>query len=112
MPCDTVLSPQQTAEQRRREVDRALAQLEARLQSGAVQVRIGPNGAVCFADWGEERRGVTDVCAYRTLTQRGSWELRQAVARAEAMSGRKVNAQAVAAGMHSHDWGETWSTHE
>jgi hypothetical protein len=41
----------------------------------------------------------------------GSPELRQAVARAEAMQGVKVNPQAVASGFHSHDNGLTWSKH-
>lgn len=40
-----------------------------------------------------------------------SWELRQAVARAEAQQGRKVNAHAVASGLHSHDGGKNWEKH-
>lgn len=110
MPCDTVRRKNQTAAQRRREVDEALVELERALSNGAVQVVIGVDGAVCFANWGQERRGVTDVCAFQTLQSRDSWELRQAVARAETLSGRKVNQHAVAAGLHSHDGGHTWST--
>lgn len=108
MPCDTVRRRQQTAQDRQREIDRSLAELERRIASGQVSISIGPDGAVAFNGWGQERDGVTDVCAFTTLQNRGSWELRQAVARAEAMSGRKVNERAVAAGVHSHDGGTTW----
>jgi hypothetical protein len=51
---------------------------------------------------------VTDVCAYRTLTASNSWALRQAVAKAEQLAGRKVSAAQVAAGTHSHDGGKTF----
>lgn len=108
MPCDTVLSPEQTAAQRQREIDESLVELERRMSAGAVEIAIGPDGAVAFAGWGAERRGITDVCAFRTLASRDSWELRQAVARAEAMSGRRVSAAAVSAGVHSHDGGHSW----
>jgi hypothetical protein len=110
MPCDFTLSPEQTAAERRREVDRALVELERSINRGAVQVKIGPDGAVCFSGWGEERRRVTDPCAYRTLVSRGSWDLRQAVVRAEALSGNRVNEARVAAGVHSHNGGGSWST--
>jgi len=108
MPCESVRTAGQTEAARRREIDAALAELERKLAAGAVAVRIGTDGAVCFADWGTERRGVTDVCAYQTLAGRDSWELRQAVARAEALAGRSVSAATVAAGVHSHDGGRTW----
>jgi len=110
MPCDFALSPEQTAAERRREIDRALEQLERAINQGAVEVKIGASGAVCFSGWGEERQRVTDPCAYRTLMQRGSWDLRQAVARAESLSGRRVSERVVAAGVHSHDSGASWST--
>ncbi len=108
MPCETMLRPQQTEAQRRAEIDASLEELQRALSNGAVEIQIGMDGAVCFANWGEERQGVTDVCAFQTLQSRDSWELRQAVARAEMMSGRKVNQKAVAAGVHSHDGGQTW----
>lgn len=111
MPCDTVrLSPSQTLAERMAQVKAALTRLEQKLQSGAVQLGIGPNGAVVFRGW-QDREGVTDVCAYRTLAAENSWPLRQAVARAEQFSGRKVNINAVAAGHHSHDGGQTWGRH-
>lgn len=84
-----------------RETKVALARLEQKLTTGAAKLVIGPNGAIAFQSW-EDRDGVTDVCAYRTLSASNSWALRQAVAKAEAMSGRKVNANAVAAGTHAH----------
>jgi hypothetical protein len=92
------------------EVKRTLKRLETYLSAGRVRVGIGPNGAIVFQGWAD-RDDVSDVCAYRTLALENSWALRQAVARAEATSGRKVNPQAVAAGHHSHDQGATWSRH-
>ena len=110
MPCDFRISAEQTAANRRREIDRALEELERSLNQGSVEVKIGPDGAVCFAGWGEERQRVTDPCAFRTLMQRGSWDLRQAVARAEALQGRRVSERTVSAGVHSHNAGGSWST--
>lgn len=107
MPCDTRLASNQTLEGRGNQIKAALRRLEAALKGGTVKVNIGPNGAVAFQGW-KDRDDVSDVCAYRTLTAEGSWELRQAVAKAEAMTGRKVNPNAVASGHHSHDGGKTW----
>ena len=111
MPCDTKLQEGQTLAQRMEEVRVALQQLQQKLRQGQAKVVVAPNGAVTFQGWTEQdRRGLSDACAYRTLAAQGSWELRQAVARAEAQ-GRKVNPQAVAAGWHSHDQGQTWGKH-
>jgi hypothetical protein len=107
MPCDTRLRENQTIKQREREVNEALARLEQFLTSGTVSVNIGQNGAVAFKGW-QDQAGVSDVCAYRTLTYKGSFALREAVARAERTTGRKVNTNAVGAGVHSHDGGGTW----
>ena len=83
---------------------------EKALGAQSVEVVIGADGAICFKGWAEaSRRSVTDVCAYLTLSSRGSWDLRQAVARAETRTGRSVNRDAVTAGRHSHDGGGTWS---
>lgn len=109
MPCDTQLRPNETLTQRATAIDAALRRLEVALTSGAVRMTVGPNGSIAFVGWGEaERDRVTDVCAYRTLAASGSWALRQAQAKAEALAGRRVNAFAVAAGHHSHDGGKTW----
>lgn len=110
MPCDSQIPAGMTPEQRLEQIRAAVARLEQQLASGAVTVKVGENGAVAFVGW-KDRDGVADVCAYRVLTVSRSFALRQAVARAEAFAGRKVNAAAVAAGWHSHDDGATWSTH-
>jgi hypothetical protein len=106
----STLAEGQTLAERSTQIERALTRLEAYLQGSKVRIGIAPNGAVTFVGW-QDRDDVTDVCAFRTLAAKGSWSLRQAVAKAEAMSGRKVNAQAVAAGWHTHDNGKTWGTH-
>ena len=109
MPCDTVLREGQTLASRVKAIDVALKRLETYLTQGKVTIGIAPNGAITFKGWQVgERDDVTDVCAYRTLSSQSSWALRQAVAKAEALSGRKVNAHAVASGHHSHDGGKTW----
>ena len=110
MACYTVARTGQTFVQREAEVKAALRRLETYLLSGKVQVGIAQNGAIVFKGW-TDSDDITDTCAYRSLSHEGSWALRQAVARAEAMSGRKVNAMAVAAGHHSHDGGKTWGSH-
>lgn len=109
MPCDTVLRDNQTLAERMEETRRALKRLETKLQTGQVKVKIAPNGAVAFDGW-KDRDDVSDVCAYRTLSATNSWALKQAVQRAEAQQGRRVNANAVAAGWHTHD-GTNWSKH-
>jgi len=107
--CDTLRTyREQTPQEREAEIRAALAKLEQRLTGGQVRVTISPQGAIAFAGWQEDRGGVTDACAYRALTATGSWALRQAVARAESMSGRKVSERALLAGVHSHDGGKTW----
>jgi hypothetical protein len=106
MACTSQLSPAQTLAQRMAEVDRALKRLAQQIASGKVQLKIGPTGSIAFQGWADNDR-ISDTCAYRALLVSGSWELKQAVMKAEAVSGRKVNPQAVAAGHHSHD-GHTW----
>lgn len=109
MPCDSTLRDGQTLAARNEEIKRALAKLEAELNLGRVGVKIAPNGAIAFTGWAAgDRRDVSDVCAYRTLSAQGSFALRQAIQRAEAQQSRKVNPQAVASGHHSHDGGGTW----
>lgn len=90
----------------------ALARLERALElknATGVSVVIGANGAVAFRGWSDaERGGIADTCAYRALSAINSPALRRAVARAEALYGRKVNPQAIASGVHSHDGGNTF----
>ena len=103
MPCfSQALTPD-----RRLTVDAALDRLKAALASGQASAVIGSNGALAFKGW-DDRDGISDLCAYRALSARNSPELRKALARAEVMSGRKLDARAVAAGTHSHDGGASW----
>ncbi len=112
MACETRVRQDQTIQERFEETRKSIKRLETELAQGRVKVGIGPNGALVFAGWRkEERSDVTDACAYRVLTASSSFALKQAVQRAEATSGRKVNPTAIAAGMHSHDGGKTWGTH-
>jgi hypothetical protein len=105
MPCDTRIPAGITIQQRKKQVQDSIAALEAGLRAKSVTVRVGPQGALAFVGaW--NRNGVTDVCAYRRLAASGSAELRMAVARAEALAGRKVDARQVAAGTHLH--GDDW----
>ncbi|HSN68793.1 MAG TPA: hypothetical protein VLV48_06075 [Thermoanaerobaculia bacterium] len=90
----------------------ALERMEKALQAGTVTVKIGATGAIAFSKpMSLTDDGFSDVCAYRALLSRNSPGLRKAVARAEAMAGRKVNPQAINSGMHSHDGGKTWGSH-
>jgi len=107
MACFTVTKPNQTLAQRNAEVASALQRLRRYIAAGQVKIVLAPNGAVGLSGW-KDRDDVTDVCAIRTLSAEGSWELRQAIARAEAMTGRKANLQATSAGFHTHDGGRTW----
>ena len=115
MPCDTMrLTPGQKSEERLAQIKKALMGLEAMMASGNVTLKIGPQGAVAFvgADLSLLRDNkISDVCAFRKMQIAGSPALRMALARAEALAGRKINLQAMAAGQHSHDQGGTWSHH-
>jgi hypothetical protein len=111
MACDTRrVTVTFTIEQRVREIAAALDRLEVQLASGKVAVKVGAQGAVAFTGW-KDRDEVTDVCAYRKLMQKGSPILRRALARAEALAGRKVDERQILAGMHSHDGGQSWGRH-
>ena len=113
MACDTRLKPSQTISERATEVREAVTRLAAALAAGRVQVKIGANGVPVFTGWDEQSRdGITDACAYRRIMATGSALARMAIAKAEQMSGRAVNKQAVAAGHHRHDGGQTWHTHK
>ena len=110
MPCDTVRREGQTLVERNREVKAALDRLKRYIAAGQVKIVLAPNGAIGLANW-KDRDGITDVCAVRTLSAEGSWELRQAIVKAEAMQGQRASLQATAAGFHTHDGGRTWSKH-
>jgi len=107
MACDFMIPAGMTPVQRKTQIEQAIDRLNKALEAGTVKVTVGKTGAVAFVG-GWQRDGVSDTCAYRKLLASGSPALRMAVARAEAMAGRKVDPKAVAAGTHSHDGGKTW----
>lgn len=112
MACDTMRRPGETVDQRKARAQASTARLEAALTAGTVKLKIGPQGAIAFEGWdAASRDGLTDACGFRRLTAKVSWALRQAVAKAEALAGRKVDQAAVNAGLHSHDGGKTWAKH-
>jgi len=107
MPCITQpnATPAKRAAQRS-----ALERLQAAIGAGSVSVVVSRAGAVAFNGWAAaDRADVTDLCAYRAL--RNTPEMRRAVARAEVMAGRTIDARTIAAGVHSHDGGRTWGSH-
>jgi restriction endonuclease Mrr len=110
MPCDTRLKPKQTISERAQEVREAVARIVKQMAQGKVRVVVDKStGAVAFAGLSAtDRDGVTDACAYRRIMSGTSQLAKAAIARAEAMAGKKVNTQAVAQGVHSHDGGTTW----
>lgn len=113
MSCESMRKPRQTITERKAEVIRAVSLLDRALAAGRARVTIGPQGAVAFSAWTEaERDGVTDACAYRRIMASGSMLAKAAIARAEQLSGRVVNRQAVAIGAHSHDGGKSWHDHK
>ena len=110
MPCEGMRKKNQTLQQRATEVRAAVSRLDRLLLTRKVRPIIGPQGAVAFAGagWEEARAGVTDACAYRRIMSTGSALARAELARAEQVAGRGVDRKVVAAGVHSHDGGETW----
>lgn len=82
--------------------------LDAAIVAGRVKVKVGPQGAIAFDGWNENRNRVTDACAYRRLMVEGSALAKNAIARAEQLAGRTVDKQVIGQGVHSHDGGQTW----
>ena len=110
MACMSILAEGQSLASRIAETEKSLKRLETYLQTGTVRISISPQGAISFQGWRDSDR-ISDTCAFRSLSATNSWALRQAVMKAEAMSGRRVNLKAVAAGIHTHDSGRTWEKH-
>lgn len=112
MPCDTRLKPNQTIKARAEEVRAVVARVVAGLTSGRIKVKVGPTGGVALDGITEaDRDGVTDACMYRRVMATGTALAKAAFQRAEAISGRSIDKQAVAHGHHSHDGGQTWHHH-
>lgn len=106
MACEGMVGPRQTPAQRRAEVKAKLADLEARIKSDQVKIKIDRKSGVLTFDGWADRAGITDACAFRAL--KNSSEVRMKILRAEAVAGTKVNEKAITAGVHSHDGGKTW----
>jgi hypothetical protein len=98
-----------TPEQLKR-AESALERLNKALGDNTVTLVIGASGSIAFKGW-QDREGLSDLCAYRKLAATNSASLRRAIMRAEMVAGRRIDHGAVAAGMHSHDNGATWSKH-
>lgn len=103
MACDTrPIRTGQTLDQRKSEVRQAIDRLQAALVSGRAKAIIDrASGAIAFTGW-DDRAQVSDACAYRLTMAFGSATAKAAIARAEALAGRTVNRQALAAGVHAH----------
>jgi len=113
MPCDTRLKRNQTISQRKAEVAKAVAAIQAALAAGRVKAKVGQQGAIAFEGVSEqERDGVTDACIYRRIMATGSALAKMQIAKAEQLAGRSVSKQAVNSGHHSHDGGHTWHDHK
>lgn len=110
MACEMTFRQGQTLLARQAEVKAALDRVKRYLAAGQVQIVIAPNGAVAIKGW-TDRADLTDACTVRVLTAESSWELRKAIATAEARSGQRANLQANAMGHHSHDGGRSWDKH-
>ena len=111
MPCDTRLKAGQTISERKVEIKASVDKLAAALAAGKVKPVIGAKGGIAFPGWAEGQTGrVGDACAYRRLMSSGSALAKMAIERAEMMAGRKVDRQAVAQGLHTHD-GINWHDH-
>lgn len=109
MPCDTKLKAGQSIKARAEEVRAVVDRVVRALSMGKVTAKVGPTGGIAFLGVTDaERDGVTDACMYRRVMATGSALAKAAIQRAEMLSGRAVDKQAVAHGHHSHDGGKTW----
>src|SRR5579859_545643 len=109
MPCDTRARPGQTLTERKGEVRQAIDKLSAAPVSGRAKAIVGPQGAVAFQGWTEgQQANVTDACALRMILATGSALAKASIAKAEAIAGRGIDRQAIAHGVHSHDFGKSW----
>ena len=114
MACETMRSTKtQTLTERKAEIKDVLAFMDELIRKSKVKVIVDKKTGAIFFDGmtTQERRGVTDGCAYRQLMVSGSASAKQAIARAELLAGRGVNKQAVAQGVHGHSHGGTVTWH-
>ena len=112
MTCYLTLAPQQTPAQRKAQVARSISAIEKAIADRRVQIKVGRQGAITFSGISEDdRAGLADACIYNTLVRTGSRAAQLAIQQAERVAGRSVDRSVVAAGVHSHDGGRTWSQH-
>jgi hypothetical protein len=108
MACDTqVFNANQTLTERKLQVKETVDLLAKALVRGDVKATVGPQGAIAFAGW-QDRKGITDACAYRRIMATGSALAKAKLAQAEQLAGRAVDKKLVGHGHHSHDGGKTW----
>lgn len=109
MPCDTRLKRNQTISERAVEVRGVTNKVMSGILQSRIKVKIGPQGAIAFEGLTDgERDGVTDACIYRRIMATGPVTVKAAIQRAEQLSGRSINREAITQGHHSHDGGKTW----
>jgi len=112
MACDTRLKPRQTIQERAKEIREAVIRLAQGLKDGRIKLVVDrTTGSVAFAGWDETSRdGVTDACSFRILQRTGSPMFQALLAQAQALAGRGIDKQAIAAGWHTHN-GTDWHKH-
>lgn len=110
MPCDTRVKRGQSLQQRKDEVRQVVYDVNSLIAVGKVKPVIDKKtGAIAFAGLDPNiRDDVTDACIYRRIMVSGGALTKAKIAQAEAVAGRAVNKQAVGAGVHSHDGGQSW----
>lgn len=106
MVCWNTVKPNQTQEERNREIDRNMDRIDALMASGQVTYALGPNGQPIFGGLTREQRdGLDDNCIYRRITERGSRAAIAAIDQVERSTGRVTDRNAHT---HTHDGGRTW----
>jgi len=110
MACETRLKSRQTLVERKAEVKKVIYDVNSLIATGRIKPVVDKRtGAIAFQGFDENLRdGVTDACVYRQLMVTGSFLTKQKIAAAEALAGRTVSKQALGAGVHSHDGGQTF----
>jgi len=104
VPCDSRRLPGQSLTQRKEEIRTTIAKLSAAIIAGRVKPKVSKEGGIIFEGWlNQDRNRITDSCALRQVTATGSALALQAIQRAEILAGRKLDRQAIAQGLHTHD---------
>jgi len=108
------MRPSQALELHRDQVREIIAFTDELIRKGKIKIVVDKRtGAIAFDGMTPQERGnVSDACTYRMIMATGTVLAKQAIARAEQLAGRGVNRQALTGGVHSHDVGQSWSTHK